>query len=69
MFMSAFPGNQSPSSCKMGSVALVLQLAVGSHFYLQPIGHVRLTGIIHMKETEGFIHKSKFKVDLNLNRS
>lgn len=54
MFMSAFPGNQSPWNCKMGSVALVLQLAVSSRFYLQPNGHVRLMGIIHMEETEGF---------------
>lgn len=53
----------------MGSVALMLQPAVGSHFYLQPTGHVRLMGIVHMEETEGFRHRSKFEVDLNLNRS
>lgn len=49
----------------MGSVVLVLQLAVGSHFYLQPSGYVRLMWIVHMEETEGFRHRSKFEVDLN----
>lgn len=67
MFMSAFPDNQSPWSCKIGSVTLVLQLAVGSNFYLQPTGHIRLMGIVHMEETEAFARK--FEVYLNVNRS
>lgn len=53
----------------MGSVILVLQLAVGSHFFLQPTGDVRLMGIVHVEETERFRYRSKFEVDLNLNRS
>jgi len=46
----------------MGSVALVLQLALGARLYLQPAGSSGLVGFIHMEETEGFRHKSKFEV-------
>lgn len=45
----------------MGSMALVLRLAVGARLYLQPTGSGGLVGIIHMEETGGFGHKSKFE--------
>lgn len=52
----------------MGSMVLVLRLAVGARLYLQPTGSGGLVGIIHMEETEDSGIKVNLRVDLNLNR-